>query len=143
MKMVHAHKAEKPTQNSIEQSNQLTNDYLTVAGVPYPQFSKMNDRISKQEDFATTTDHTINDFDLSLLLRMALTKIPQIPFQYIVDKYRWNLFNGSIEMDDSNAFFWKLAINDQGIHPPDWVNRKEFFDLGAKFHVADNTPFVR
>lgn len=82
-------------------------------------------------------------YDVMLLLRMALSKIPQIPFQYIMDIFRWNLFNGTISMENANIAFWELATNEQGIHPPDWENRKHFFDPGAKFHVADNTPFVR
>lgn len=88
-------------------------------------------------------DEKMSKYDLMLLLRMALSKIPQIPFQYIMDIYRWNLFNQTITMDDANIAFWKLATNAQGIHPPDKENRQHVFDAGAKFHVADNTPFVR
>lgn len=88
-------------------------------------------------------ENKISKYDLMLLLRTALSKIPQIPFQYILDIFRWNLFNGTVSMDNANAAFWNLAANEQGIHQPDWENRKYFFDAGAKFHVADNTPFVR
>lgn len=70
-------------------------------------------------------------------------KIPQIPFEYIVDVFRWDLFSDKVEMKNANEFFWKLIIEEQGLHPPDWLNRKHMFDAGAKFHVADNTPFVR
>lgn len=87
--------------------------------------------------------HQINDFDLSMLLRMALIKIPQIPFQYIMDAFRWNLFNGTVSMSAANAFYWNLAMHEQGIHPPDWKDRRDYFDLGAKYHTADNTPFMR
>lgn len=89
------------------------------------------------------TQPNINDFDIVLLLRMALSKIPSIPFQYIMDVVRWNLFNGTVSMDEANTFYWRMAIREQGIHPPDWIDRRHFFDIGAKFHTADNTPFIR
>lgn len=90
-----------------------------------------------------TSDLKIDTFDLSLLLRMALAKIPQIPFEYIIDKFRWDLFSGTVKFTESNLFFWDLLIKEQGIKPPDWKNRQHLFDAGAKYHVPDNTPYVR
>lgn len=98
---------------------------------------------STKNAYNADTQHAINDVDLVLLLRMALSKIPSIPFQYIMDAVRWNLFNGTVAMHDVNTFYWKLAVRDQGIHPPDWIDRRNYFDIGAKFHTADNTPFMR
>lgn len=98
---------------------------------------------TQKERDVPSNEAPISKYDLILLLRTALSKIPQIPFQYIMDVFRWNLFNGTVSMEDANAAFWNLAMNEQGIHPPDWENRKDFFDPGARFHVADNTPFVR
>lgn len=87
----------------------------------------------------------INTFDLSLLLRMALSKIPQIPFEYILDVFRWDLFAGKIPMERANGYFWHLVNKHQGVGTPAQLFRdhSELFDAGAKFHVADNTPFVR
>lgn len=107
-------------------------------GKPYPNFSCKNQRASQP-----LFDPHFNEFDLSLLLKIALTKIPQIPFEYILDVFRWDLFSGNVTMANANAHFWQLAMREQGIHPPDWENRSDFFDAGAKYHVADNTPFVR
>lgn len=116
---------------------------VTVSGARYPSHAQPNAEASQRERDALRNEQTVSVFDIMLLLRTALSKIPQIPFQYIMDIFRWNLFNGTIPMEDANAAFWKLAVNEQGVHPPDWENRKHFFDAGAKFHVADNTPFVR
>lgn len=114
--------------------------HVTVVGKPYPNVACKN----KNESNPSKMSHaTFNDFDLSLLLKMALTKIPQIPFEYIVDVFRWNIFSGNVTMQNANEHFWNLAFNEQGIHPPDWENRHGYFDAGAKYHVADNTPFVR
>lgn len=89
--------------------------------------------------------HTINSFDLSLLLRMALSKIPQIPFEYILDVFRWDIFSEEVPMDRANGYFWQLLRKYQGLGAPGRIIREGggLFDAGAKFHVADNTPFVR
>lgn len=113
---------------------------VTALGKPYPKISCKNREASKTKN---DQDPYINDFDLTLLLKMALTKIPQVPFEYILDIFRWDLFSGNVSMNSANLHFWKLAMKEQGIHPPDWENRRNFFDPGAKYHVADNTPFVR
>lgn len=109
----------------------------------YPKLSKLNRRQSESDQYQTQMMREINDFDLVVLLHMALAKIPVIPFQYMMDAFRWNLFNGTVTMENANAFFWNMAINEQGIHPPDHKDRRDFFDLGAKFHTSDNTPYTR
>lgn len=128
--------------NNADDANVYDNN-IFVDGKPYPGISARNNRASKIESYESKLIREINDFDLSLLLQMALTKIPQIPFQYIMDAFRWNLFNGTVAMNEANEFYWQLALNEQGIHPPDWKDRSKLFDLGAKFHIADNTPFAR
>lgn len=122
----------------------FADDYLSVDGHAYPKLSKLN-RLKSEADQSQSKQlmREINDFDLVLLLHMALAKIPAIPFQYIMDAFRWNLFNGTVAMKDANAYFWNMAIDEQGIHPPDKTDRRDFFDLGAKFHTSDNTPYTR
>ncbi|KAJ0170310.1 hypothetical protein K1T71_014238 [Dendrolimus kikuchii] len=78
--------------------------------------------------------------DEILLLKQALNKIPQIPFSLLIDEYRWKYFEGSLK--NPNDDFWKLSLELQGISPPD-KRGEEYFDAGAKFHVPDNTPFIR
>lgn len=118
-------------------------DSLTIDGHAYPMLSKLNRLQSESDQAEIKLMREINDFDLVLLLHMALTKIPAIPFQYMMDAFRWNLFNGTVAMNDANAFFWNMAVNEQGIHPPDHEDRRDYFDLGAKFHTSDNTPYTR
>lgn len=85
-----------------------------------------------------------NSFDLYLLMKIALAKIPQIPFEYIIDLLRWDLFSGSISMENSNDYFWLLCEMEQGIKPPSQSgDRHNLFDAGAKYHISDNTPYVR
>lgn len=129
--------------NAYASSPADLNDYLTVNGALYPKLSTLNRLESEANAYETKLAREINDFDLALLLNMALTKIPSIPFQYLMDAFRWSLFNGTVSMNDANALYWNLAIKEQGIHPPDWKDRRDYFDLGAKFHTSDNTPFTR
>lgn len=77
-----------------------------------------------------------------LLFRQALSKIPELPFALVTDLYRWNIFNGKVKPENYNRVFWDLNRDLRGIVPPR-VRSDEFFDAGAKFHIPDNTPYVR
>lgn len=125
------------------ETTRFDDDFLSVDGRAYPKLSKLNRLQSESDQHHSKSMGEINDFDLVLLLHMALSKIPAIPFQYLMDAFRWNLFNGTVAMKDANAFFWSMAVTEQGIHPPERKDRRDFFDLGAKFHTSDNTPYTR
>lgn len=133
-------KLQKNSENSKSFPNALP---FTILLKTYPNISERVERMYNYQTYKAKIDDSVNSFDLSLLLRMALLKIPQIPFEYILDVFRWDIFSGAVDMKNANEYFWKLIIEEQGLHPPDWLNRNNMFDAGAKFHVADNTPFVR
>lgn len=80
--------------------------------------------------------------DEILLLKQALNKIPQIPFALVLDEYRWKYFEGALDRGSFNKEFWELSYELQGIVPPE-ERGEEYFDIGAKFHVPDNTPYIR
>lgn len=129
-------------------SEDTTNNKLhTMFNYAYPNVTDNMERMQNYQRFKVKSEvpsPVINEFDLSLLLRLALTKIPQIPFEGIIDTFRWDLFLGDVPMDEANNYFWHLVTKVQGIFPPEGKHRGgEIFDAGAKFHVADNTPFVR
>lgn len=82
------------------------------------------------------------DADTNLLLHRALEKVSFLPFGYLVDKWRWDVFSGKTKPADYNKAWWDLRLQYQGIAPP--VARSEQdFDAGAKYHVAANTPYAR
>ncbi|KAJ6636732.1 Angiotensin-converting enzyme [Pseudolycoriella hygida] len=142
--MIHSHKANNefkdfPNDNGRNGLPSL----IQFFGKTYPDISDKVEKMQKFQNFTSHLDGSMNSFDLSLLLRQALTQIPQIPFAYMLDIFRWDLFSRDVSFDDANNYFWKLAKDQQGIHPPDYEDRTHFFDPGAKFHVADNTPYVR
>lgn len=75
-------------------------------------------------------------------MNQALKKIAFIPFGYLIDQWRWKVFRGDAKKEDYNQEWWKLRCKHQGVSPP--VHRpKEDFDAGAKFHVPNNTPYIR
>ncbi|HEY9554702.1 M2 family metallopeptidase [Allosphingosinicella sp.] len=80
--------------------------------------------------------------DIGLLLRQAMDKVAFLPFGLLIDKWRWNVFNGSVQPSGYNMAWNDLRLEYQGIVPP--VPRtEEHFDPGAKFHIPGNTPYTR
>lgn len=60
-------------------------------------------------DESTPTD----DYQTSInfLLAMALEKIAFVPFGYLIDKYRWDIFDGTVKETEYNAYWWKLRFD--------------------------------
>ncbi|KUJ81604.1 peptidyl-dipeptidase [Microbulbifer flavimaris] len=80
--------------------------------------------------------------DIGFLMRQALDKIAFLPFGLLVDKWRWQVFDGEVQPGDYNKAWWQLREDYQGIQAP--VERtEENFDPGAKYHIPGNTPYAR
>ncbi|XP_071782790.1 angiotensin-converting enzyme [Centroberyx gerrardi] len=80
--------------------------------------------------------------DINFLMSMALDKIAFLPFGYLMDQWRWKVFDGRIPASDYNKEWWNLRMKYQGLCPP--ITRTEDdFDPGAKFHIPANVPYVR
>ncbi len=80
--------------------------------------------------------------DIPFLLKMALDKIAFMPFGLLVDRWRWQVFDGSLTPDTYNDGWWKLRTQYQGITPPG-QRPADAFDPGAKYHVPGNVPYTR
>ncbi|KAK7919784.1 hypothetical protein WMY93_011068 [Mugilogobius chulae] len=80
--------------------------------------------------------------DINYLLKMALEKIAFLPFGYLIDQWRWDVFSGSTPTSRYNYDWWNLRTKYQGICPPT-RRTEEHFDAGAKYHVPGNTPYIR
>uniref|UniRef100_A0A673FSP4 Angiotensin-converting enzyme n=1 Tax=Sinocyclocheilus rhinocerous TaxID=307959 RepID=A0A673FSP4_9TELE len=77
-----------------------------------------------------------------VLMSIALDKIAFLPFGYLMDQWRWKVFDGRISSSEYNKEWWNLRMKYQGLCPP--VPRtEEDFDPGAKFHIPANVPYVR
>ncbi|XP_012658395.1 angiotensin-converting enzyme isoform X2 [Otolemur garnettii] len=80
--------------------------------------------------------------DINFLMKMALDKVAFIPFSYLVDQWRWRVFDGSISKENYNQEWWSLRLKYQGLCPP--VARSQGdFDPGAKFHIPSSVPYIR
>jgi len=80
--------------------------------------------------------------DIGLLLSRALEKVAFIPFGLVIDQWRWKVFSGEVTPDRYNTAWWDLRLKYQGVAPPS-ARGEQFFDPGAKYHVPDNTPYMR
>uniref|UniRef100_A0A0P4W2J2 Angiotensin-converting enzyme n=1 Tax=Scylla olivacea TaxID=85551 RepID=A0A0P4W2J2_SCYOL len=89
-------------------------------------------------------DHVEEDYevDINFLMNMALDKITFLPFGYLMDLWRWDVFSGRVPFSGWNCLWWRLRYELQGIKPP--VMRSEYdFDPGAKYHIGANVPYIR
>jgi peptidyl-dipeptidase A len=75
-------------------------------------------------------------------LSVALSKIPNLPWTYLLDYYRWNVFEGKITKSEYQSGFLKMIEKFQGMKRMVDSDADDF-DAGAKYHVASNTPYIR
>jgi len=88
-----------------------------------------------------TVEHDY-EADINYLLRTALIKIAFLPYGYLMDLWRWDVYTGKTSSEDLNCHWWDLREKYQGVYPP--VHRSEDdFDPGSKFHVASNVAYIR
>jgi peptidyl-dipeptidase A len=75
-------------------------------------------------------------------MQVALERLAFLPFGLVVDRWRWEVFDGRIAPETYNAGWWRLRSEIQGV-APSTARGEEFFDPGAKYHVPGNTPYLR
>jgi peptidyl-dipeptidase A len=80
--------------------------------------------------------------DIGPLLYTALQKVAFLPFGYMVDKWRWQVYGGQVKPADYDKAWWALKEQYQGVSRPAPM-LDDGFDAGAKFHVASDTPYAR
>ncbi|XP_033926013.1 angiotensin-converting enzyme [Melopsittacus undulatus] len=80
--------------------------------------------------------------DINYLMSIALDKIAFLPFGYLMDQWRWKVFDGRIKEDEYNQEWWNLRLKYQGLCSPT-PRSEDDFDPGAKFHIPANVPYIR
>ncbi|XP_056647591.1 angiotensin-converting enzyme-like isoform X1 [Diorhabda sublineata] len=79
---------------------------------------------------------------LNNLYKIGLDKIAFLPFGYLIDLWRWDVFSGNTTSDNYNCKWWELREKYQGLEPP--VDRsEEDFDPAAKYHIVADVPYLR
>lgn len=96
----------------------------------------------KKIDLLSDSSKDDKELILNYQMKMALDKIAFLPFGYLMDAWRWDLFSGKVSLDEMNKHWWWYRINYQGVSPP--VKRNETdFDAGAKFHIPSSVEYIR
>ncbi|XP_075677146.1 angiotensin-converting enzyme-like [Dermatophagoides pteronyssinus] len=108
---------------------------LLALSVSTPEHLKKINLLSPNE----TVDQEIL---LNYQLKMALDKLAFLPFGYLMDAYRWDLFSGKVSLNEMNKHWWWYRLQYQGISPP--VRRNESdFDPAAKYHIPAGVEYIR
>ncbi|CAL8143830.1 unnamed protein product [Orchesella dallaii] len=79
---------------------------------------------------------------INYLMKVGLDKIALLPYGFMIDAYRWKIFDGSINRKDLEYEWVKMRSEYQGVVPP-VVRDEQDFDAGSKYHVPSNTPYIR
>ena len=80
--------------------------------------------------------------DIADLMDRALGKVAFMPFAYVVDKWRWDVYAGKTKPADYDKAWWELREKYQGVARPGPITAAGF-DAGAKYHVPADTPYAR
>ncbi|XP_029783975.1 angiotensin-converting enzyme-like protein Ace3 [Suricata suricatta] len=84
--------------------------------------------------------HQDSEEEVNFLMGIAL-EIAFIPFAYLMDLFRWKVFDGTIQENVYNQEWRNLRLKYQGLCPP--IPRTEDdFDPGAKFHISASVPYI-
>ncbi|KFD67136.1 hypothetical protein M514_07445 [Trichuris suis] len=84
----------------------------------------------------------MSQLELGYLYAKALQIVPSLPHAYVTDLYRWQIMNGTIEMNELNNLWWMLKKKYQGIAPPT-APSYENFDAGSEYSVVHNIPQIQ
>lgn len=94
------------------------------------------------KEIALLKSDKVSQDEINHLLRMALTKVAFLPFGLMIDKWRWQVFDGRVTPENYNQAWWNLRKEYQGLIPPE-DRPAEAFDPGAKYHIPAYTPYSR
>lgn len=93
-------------------------------------------KIGLLDDYADSEADNIN-----ALFSMALERVAFLPFGYLIDLWRWDVFSGAVKESEWNAHWWELREKYQKVYAP--VPRSEDdFDPGAKYHIPANSQYI-
>ncbi|KAK4299128.1 hypothetical protein Pmani_028570 [Petrolisthes manimaculis] len=81
--------------------------------------------------------------EIRRLLKVALKKLPLITFAAALETWRWAVLEGTVSEWEYNRAWWELRGSYQGVSPPTPRPNHTHFDPASKFHISDNTPYIR
>lgn len=78
---------------------------------------------------------------MNSLFLMALDRVAYLPFGLFMDKWRWEVFSGSISQELWNARWWKLREEYQKVTPP-LSRTASSFDAGGIYQEFESSNFM-
>ncbi|KAF9805563.1 hypothetical protein SFRURICE_020948 [Spodoptera frugiperda] len=84
--------------------------------------------------------HDSYEVGMNFLMTMALEKVAYLPFAFMVDQWRWSIFEDGVQ--NMNTRWWQMKLRYQGVIPP--IPRHESdFDPGSKYHVISDQEYIK
>ncbi|BFZ21054.1 hypothetical protein BsWGS_24093 [Bradybaena similaris] len=80
--------------------------------------------------------------DINILMNTALKTVAYIPYAYLVDAWRWAVFDGNITSDRYMREWYRLRCKLTGISPLQRSSEKHFIP-GAIRNVGKNKPYIK
>ncbi|XP_062430391.1 angiotensin-converting enzyme 2 [Rhea pennata] len=80
--------------------------------------------------------------EINFLLKQALTIVGTMPFTYMLEKWRWMVFNGNITKQEWTRQWWQMKREIVGVVEP-VLHDETYCDPAALFHVANDYSFIR
>ncbi|XKL65405.1 hypothetical protein PGB90_008825 [Kerria lacca] len=128
---------------------QYSSQHLIFRDGPNPAFHEaigdmilLSVKTSKHLHRIGLLNNVTDDYETSIdyLMEMALDKVAYLPFSYLVDLWRWNVFRDGT--NDMNQKWWDLRFRYQGIVPPMSRNENDF-DPASKYHIIADIPYAK
>ena len=79
---------------------------------------------------------------INRLLKSALNKVAFLPFSFVMEKYRWDIFTGDIIPSEFNSKWWEYRCGIQGVSSPVMRSERDDFDAGSKHHIASGNQYI-
>ncbi|XP_047038254.1 angiotensin-converting enzyme-like [Helicoverpa zea] len=84
--------------------------------------------------------HDPYEVGMNFLMTMALEKVAYLPFAFMVDQWRWSVFEDGVQ--NMNSRWWQMKLRYQGVIPP--IPRHESdFDPGSKYHIISDQEYIK
>uniref|UniRef100_A0A8C4RH50 Angiotensin-converting enzyme n=1 Tax=Erpetoichthys calabaricus TaxID=27687 RepID=A0A8C4RH50_ERPCA len=82
------------------------------------------------------------EIDINFLMKQALTIVSTLPFTYMLEEWRWQVFEGKIPRDRWMKTWWEMKRNLVGVAEP-VPHDETYCDPPTLFHVSNDYSFIR
>lgn len=90
------------------------------------------------------SEKVVEDFEslINYQFEMGILKLAFVPFAYVMDKFRYDVFRGNVQAENANCHFWRLREKYGGIGPASKRSNRDF-DITAKYHASADVEYMR